>query len=63
MLLGVSIIAERKCQVSALIDSTPHLLESAVVKGFVSEFEKNAGVIHLLYQFLQLLSLYFDYKW
>lgn len=59
----VSAISERKRQVSALIDSTPHLLEVAMVRRYVSQFQSNVGALQLLHQFLQLLALHYDQKW
>lgn len=56
-------ISERKRQVSALIDSTPHLLEVAMVKRYVDQFQSNVGTLQLLHQFLQLLASHYDQKW
>ena len=58
-----SVVAERKRQVSALLDSTPHLFEAALVRRFVRELRSNVGVVQLLYQFLQLLALHYDHNW
>ena len=48
---------------SALIDSTPHLMEVAMVRRYVSRFQSNMGALQLLQQFLQLLALHYDQKW
>ncbi len=58
-----SVVSERKQQVSALIDSTPHLLEVAMVKSYIGKFESNSGVLQLLQHFTRLLALHYDHKW
>ena len=66
-----SIMSERKRRVSALLDSTPFLLEAVLVKRFIRGRDVgsggggggNEGVIQLLYQFCSLLAWKYDYKW
>ena len=65
VLFYASIVSERRRCVSSLIDSTPYLLEAAVVRRFVrghSE-EDQGGVVLLLYHFLSLLAWRYDHKW
>ena len=34
-----------------------------MVRRYIDERQNNGGVIHLLYQFVTLLSLRYDHKW
>ena len=56
-------VAERKRQVSTLIDSTPYLFEKGLVTTFLNQYQNNYGVIQLVYQFLILLALNYKHKW